>query len=229
MKDPETIPVAAKEYLDARRAYLGEFGSALVTGSHLKVALIAVSVVSIALVFVSVRTLAAFRNFKPLVIRIDDVGRAEAIKYGTLEYQPRDAEIRYFLIQFVTRHYGRRETTVREDYAASLYFLDGRLADATIEANRKSKTIETFLAGDGDEIDVAVKNVSIEDLRTPPYKATVDFEKIHFTRHERLETRRERYVAHLVFVVKEHVPNSIVPVNPLGLTITYFREDQAFR
>jgi len=32
-----------------------------------------------------------------------------------------------------------------------------------------------------------------------------------------------------VFVVKEHVPNSIVPVNPLGLTITYFREDQAFR
>ena len=114
MKGPETIPVAARDYLDARRAYL---------------------------------------------------------------------------IQFVTRHYGRRETTVREDYAASLYFLDGRLADANIEANRKSKTIETFLAGDGDEIDVAVKNVSIEDLRTPPYKATVDFEKIHFTRHDRLETR----------------------------------------
>jgi hypothetical protein len=30
-------------------------------------------------------------------------------------------------------------------------------------------------------------------------------------------------------VVKDHVPNALIPVNPLGLTITYFREDQAFQ
>jgi hypothetical protein len=29
-------------------------------------------------------------------------------------------------------------------------------------------------------------------------------------------------------MVKERVPNSLVPVNPLGLTIVYFREDQTF-
>jgi hypothetical protein len=29
----------------------------------------------------------------------------------------------------------------------------------------------------------------------------------------------------LFFVLKSQVPNELVPVNPLGLTITYFRED----
>jgi hypothetical protein len=29
--------------------------------------------------------------------------------------------------------------------------------------------------------------------------------------------------------VKERVPNAMTPVNPLGLTIIYFREDQAFQ
>jgi hypothetical protein len=31
-----------------------------------------------------------------------------------------------------------------------------------------------------------------------------------------------------VFVVKDHVENARIPINPLGLTITYFRDDQAF-
>ena len=35
-------------------------------------------------------------------------------------------------------------------------------------------------------------------------------------------------MANFVFVVKEHVPNALILVNPLGLTITYLREDQAF-
>ena len=44
----------------------------------------------------------------------------------------------------------------------------------------------------------------------------------------RSEAKRETYVAHLVFVVDDHVDNARIPVNPLGLAITYFREDQAF-
>jgi type IV secretory pathway component VirB8 len=30
------------------------------------------------------------------------------------------------------------------------------------------------------------------------------------------------------FVLREHVPNEFVPVNPLGLQVIYFRVDQAF-
>ena len=119
--------------------------------------------------------------------------------------------------------------TVRENYARSLYFLDGRLADAIIEANKKSKAIETFLASASEEIEVHVTNVSIEDLRTAPYKATVDFEKVYYSPADHTEIKREKYVANFVFMVKERVPNAMIPVNPLGLTITYFREDQAFQ
>ena len=72
-------------------------------------------------------------------------------------------------------------------------------------------------------------NVSIQDLRSSPYRATADFEKIYYSPATREITRREKYVANIVFVKKNRVPNDMIPVNPLGLTITYFREDQAFQ
>jgi type IV secretory pathway component VirB8 len=209
--------------------FLEQHSVLLVSNRHLRIALLALTVAFLALALMSLRTLQAFRSFKPLVIRINDVGRAEAVAYDSLTYQPRDAEVKYFLIQFVTRHYGRMRATVRESYARSLYFLDGRLADATIEANKKSKLIETFLAGEGDEIEIQVDTVTIEDLRQPPYKATVDFEKIYYSSADHRETHREKYVASFIFVVRDRVPNAWIPVNPLGLTTSYFREDQAFQ
>ena len=45
------------------------------------------------------------------------------------------------------------------------------------------------------------------------------------TRHERA---RETHVAQVDFVLREHVPNEFVRVNPLGLQVAYFRVDQAF-
>jgi len=74
-----------------------------------------------------------------------------------------------------------------------------------------------------------VSNVAIEDLRSQPYRATVDFEKAYYSSTDHVITRRELYVGHFVFSVLDKVPNTLIPVNPLGLTITYFREDQAFQ
>ena len=71
--------------------------------------------------------------------------------------------------------------------------------------------------------------MALEDLREPPFKATVDFEKIFVSPGDHIERTRERFVGHFVFVVKYRVPNAFIPINPLGLTITYFRDDQAFQ
>jgi hypothetical protein len=76
---------------------------------------------------------------------------------------------------------------------------------------------------------VRVKNVTLEDLRQPPYRATVDFDQIYLSPASHAETRRESFVAHIVFIVREQVDNARIPINPLGLAITYFREDQAFQ
>jgi type IV secretory pathway component VirB8 len=213
----------------AKRKYVEEHAALLVANRYLRIALLCLAVVVIGLLAVTAKTVQALRTVKPLVIRISEVGRAEAVTYDSTTYQPHEAEVKYFLTQFVTRYYGRIRATVRDSFARSLYFLDGRLADPTIQSYKKDKTIEKFLAGEGDEIDIDVKNVTIEDLRQPPYKATVDFEKVYYNSADRTEDRREKYVASIEFIVRDRVPNAWIPVNPLGLTIIYFREDQAFK
>ncbi len=212
----------------ARSQFVELYGSLAVMNTYLKIAVVGLCAVLIGLVVVNLRTVSLFRDFRPLVIRINEVGRAEPIAYASLAYQPQEAEIKYFLIQFVKQHYGRIRATVRESYAHSFYFLDARLANALIEENKKYQTIETFLIDQSDEIEIRVKNVSIGDLRSPPFRATVDFEKIYYAASNRAEKRREQYVGNIVFTFRERVSNEMIPINPLGFTITYFREDQAF-
>jgi type IV secretory pathway TrbF-like protein len=228
VEKPYKLPPAGYEFGQARRRYVEQYGSTIVMNTYLKVALLCLSLVVVGLVVLNMRTQRTFQNFKPLVIRIDEVGRAAAVNYASLTYTPQAPELKYFLIQFVTRHYSRMRATARQQYAESLYFLEGRLADATIESNKKSGLIERFLTSGNEEIDVHVKNVTLEDLRQPPYRATVDFDKIFLSPATRAEARRETYTAHFAFVLDDQVDNASIPINPLGLRITYFREDQAF-
>jgi type IV secretion system protein VirB5 len=226
---PETVIVSEQDFAAAKRQYVELYGSVAVMNTYLKIAVLALCAVAVALVALDVKTYNAFHHLQPLVIRINQVGRAEAVNYGSLDYQPQEAELKYFLVQFVTAYYGRMRATIREGYPRSLYFLDGRLADAVMESTKKSKVIEAFLVGHTEEIDISVANVAIEDLRSPPYKATVEFEKVFYSAANHEEVRRERYVAHVVFIVKQPVPNALIPINPLGLAITYLRDDQAFQ
>jgi type IV secretory pathway TrbF-like protein len=222
-------PLTSTDYDLAQRHYVERYGSLAVMNTYLKIALLTVSLVALALIALDWKTYDNFRHLQPLVIRINDLGRAEAVNYGSLQYQPQEAEIKYFLAQFVHGYYGRMRASVRDAYPQSFYFLDGRLADAAMEANKKNRVIESFLVGHGDEIEIQVRNVAIEDLRQPPYKAAVEFEKVYYSPGNLGELRRVKVLANLVFVIKQPVPNALIPVNPLGLTITYLREDQAFQ
>src|SRR6202158_3403856 len=204
--DP-VLPPPGYEYGEARRRYVEQYGSTLVMNTYLKLALLCLSVVTLGLIALTLRLQRGAEHVKPLVIRIDDVGRATAVTEATLTYTPQAPELKYFLVQFVTAHYSRLRATVRQQYAQSLYFLDGRLADATIEANKKSGTIERFLTGSSEEIEVHVKNVTLEDLRQAPYRATIEFEQVSLAAATRTELKRDTYVAHLVFVLKDQVEN----------------------
>jgi type IV secretory pathway component VirB8 len=66
--------------------------------------------------------------------------------------------------------------------------------------------------------------VTLED-----FKATVEFDRVYYAIGNRQEYTRDTCVAHITFVVRDQVPNTAIPVNPLGLTVTYVRIDQAFR
>src|SRR5438132_618769 len=199
--------------------------------TYLKVALLCVSLVAVGLLVLNFRTQVKYEHLKPLVVRIDDVGRAQAVQYDDLTYKPQGQapELKYFLTQFVTKHFARIRSTLKVQYAESLFFLDSALADATIGQNQHNHTIENFLMGTDDEVEVVVKNVTLDDLKTSPYKAAVDFEKVYYGAGNRQERRRETFVAQVTFVLRDQIPNAMVLVNPLGMTIAYCRVDQAFK
>lgn len=215
---------------DAKRLYLEQYGDPMVTNTYLKIALVLISLVAMSVALADLKTIRTFRNFRPLVIRIDDMGRAEAINYHSLEYKPHDVEAKYFLSQFCTLYYRRNRYTIQDDFSKSLYFLDGKLADGIIDAYRKGDIIKKFLTNtNAPETDVDVKNVALEGLQNPPYRARVDFYMVYYSPVDHSELKRDLYTANFVFVFRSQVPNELIPINPLGMTITYFREDEAFK
>lgn len=221
--------LSPKTLENAKRQFVELYGSALVMNTYLKIALVLISLVAVGLIVLNFHTASLSANVKPLVVRIDDVGRAEAVQYDATAYHPQEPELRYFLTQFVVKHFSRIRATVQQEYPDSLLFLDPALANATIAQDEQSRSIEKFLTDPSqNEVDVAVQNVSLSELSKPPYKASVTFERLFYTPGTRSEQTHQDYVAQVTFVMRTHVPNAFVPVNPLGLQITYFHVDQAF-
>src|SRR5919109_2367028 len=153
---------------NAKRQFVEMYGSALVMNTYLKLALLLVSLLAVGLLGLNFRTQAQAAEVKPLVVRIDDVGRAEAVQYDASAYAPQAPELRYFLTQFVVKHFSRIRATIQREYPDSLFFLDQTLADATIAQNEQSRVMETFLTTPSDEIDIVVQNVSLSELTKPP-------------------------------------------------------------
>jgi type IV secretory pathway TrbF-like protein len=214
----------------ARRQFVELYGSALVTNTYLRIALALVSLVALGLVLLNIHTASRYSQIKPLVIRIDDVGRAEAVQYDATGYQPQPPELRYFLTQFVVKHFSRLRATIQREYPDSLLFLEPVLADATIAQNDQSRVIETFMTNpSADEVDIVVQNVSLSELVKVPYKASVSFQKLVYSPGTRQERARQTFIAQIDFALRDRVPNEFVRVNPLGLQISYFRVDQAFQ
>jgi type IV secretory pathway TrbF-like protein len=160
----------------------------------------------------------------PFIVRINEIGRAEAISYPySANYQPQEIELRYFLKEFTIGYCSRNHQTFTDLYKNSLYYLSEKKFEEVDAENRKTKWISTFLNDpSGDDVNVQVGNVAL-DLSQQPMKARVDFEKVYLQRGGS-ETKREQYAANVYFVVDPK--NANVEHNPLGFAIQDF---QAFK
>ena len=229
MSDTVVADLNPKRLEDAKRQFVELYGSSLVMNTYLRIALGVVLLMAVGLLVLNFRTQALYSNVRPLVVRIDEVGRAEAVQYDAASYTPQAPELRYFLTQFVAKHFSRIRATIQREYSDSLFFLDNQLANATMAQNDHSRSLQTFLANPSeDEIDIVVQNVSLSELTKRPFKAAVSFQQVFYAPGTRVERERQTYIAQIDFVMRDHVPNGFVRVNPLGLQITYFRVDQAF-
>ena len=97
----------AKTPENAKRQFVELYGAPLLLNRYLKIALVLTVLLAASLVVLNFRTQARYAYLKPLVIRINEVGRAEAVDYDATTYRPQAPELRYFLTRFVVTHFSR--------------------------------------------------------------------------------------------------------------------------
>ena len=221
--------MASPEMTRAAQRYLEQYGDPVVMNTYLKVAVLALSAVAVALTGVVFKSHQALASAKPLIIRIDNVGRAEAIDYRDFQYRPQEAENKYYLGRWAELYFSRNRFTLVRDQTASLYFMNSDVQRDVIKQERKAQTIPTYLKDSGlPYVTIVVKNVILDDLKMSPYSARIEFERIYTNAQDMHELKREELTASVTYVFRDSVHNQQLAVNPLGLTIIRFRVDQAF-
>jgi type IV secretory pathway TrbF-like protein len=222
-------PTASPEITRAAQRYLEQYGDPMVMNTYLKVAVLAMVVVCLALVFVVLKTHQALASTKPLIVRIDSVGRAEAIDYRDFQYRPQEAENKYYLRRWAELFFSRDRYTLVRDQTAALYFLSNEEQRDVIDEERKDGTIPDYMKDRSlPTITTVVSNVILDDLKKSPYSARIEFERIYTNPQDMHEIKREKLTASVTYAFRDHVANNELAQNPLGLTIIRFRFDQAF-
>lgn len=219
----------APEMTRAAERYLEQYGDPLVMNTYLKITILVLCLVSLVLAALLYRSQKALVSMHPLIVRINDVGHAEAIDYRNFQYRPQEAENKYYLSRWAELYFGRNRFTIERDQTHALYFLNADVQRAVIKEEQKNNTILNYRSDSSlPYVDVEVKNVILDDLRESPYSARIEFEKVYTNPDDHSEIKRERWVASVTYVFRENVKNNELAVNPLGLTIIRFRADQAF-
>ncbi len=215
-----------KKKADPGREFVDIWGEQVASNRHLRLAVLGLGT-ALLLVLVALVRLANVEAPKPIVIRVDEVGRAEALAYEALEAQadPLDPTTKYFLNQFLVDFYSRRAATVQTTWSRSLRFLQASFARATFDA--ESAAIARVAAGFSPE-ERQVSNVVLRILPNPqpPHSAQADFDIVTLERG--VETGRERWTASMQFYfLEDAVPPDLLPYNPLGLVISFLQADRA--
>lgn len=221
--------MASLEITRAAERYLEQYGNPLVMNTWLKITILVLAMICLALAGLVYRGQKALTSMHPLIIRINQVGRAEAIDYRNFQYRPQEAENKYYLTRWTELYFSRNRFTIERDQTDALYFLNGDVQHAVIDQERKDGTISKYSTDNSlPFVDITVKSVILDDLRQSPYSARIEFERVFTNPADNSVFKREQWTASVTYVFRDKVKNNELAVNPLGLTIVRFRADQAF-
>ncbi|MBW4039101.1 MAG: hypothetical protein HIU91_09545 [Acidobacteria bacterium] len=180
---------------------------------------------------------------RPLVnryIRIDEMGRAQAIQYSDLNYSPREGEIRTYITDWANYRYTISRDTVAKKYPLNYYFLSGNLASQLMTDDNQNHLVSQVIGGQIEQSDVEVKNVTITSMSQETVQgalmargtALLALDKLYSPSHSR-EPRTEHWLLSLTYYLNPKQISDqakIYPqyefINPLGLTITEFHENR---
>jgi type IV secretion system protein VirB5 len=180
---------------------------------------------------------------RPLVnryIRIDEMGRAQAIQYSDLNYSPREGEIRTYLADWANYRYTISRDTIAKKYPLNYYFLSGNLASQLMTEDNQNHLVSQVVGGQIEQSDVEVKDVTITSMSKETVQGAVmargtalmALDKLYSPSHSR-EPRTEHWMLSLTYYLNPKQVSDqakIYPqyefINPLGLTITEFHENR---
>lgn len=156
----------------------------------------------------------------PLVVRVDEVGRADVVDYeiDRALLDQNDPVVGYFLNSFVRDHYERRHAWRAERWQRSLAFMTVELQQEIYAA-----TVDelTEFVSSPDVPEFLVENVVVRVIPQPeaPYRAEVIFDRVE--QFGATEIARERMTLSVQFVFADTVPPAALLINPLGLVIIF--------
>jgi type IV secretion system protein VirB5 len=173
-------------------------------------------------------------------IRIDEMGRAQAIQYSDLDYSPREGEIRTYLVDWANYRYTISHETIAKKYPLNYYFLSQTLASQLMAEDNQNHLVSQVTSGQIEQSDVDLKDVTITSLSQEKIQGAVmargtallAFDRIYSPSHSR-EPRTEHWMLSLTYYLNPKQVSDqakIYPqyefINPLGLTITEFHENR---
>ncbi len=173
-------------------------------------------------------------------IRIDEMGRAQAIQYSDLNYSPREGEVRTYLTDWANYRYTLSRDTVAKKYPLNYYFLSQQLASQMMTQDNVDHLVSQVTGGQMEQSDVEVRNVTItsmsdeqvQGVRMSKGTALIDIDKIYSARNSR-EPRTEHWMLSVTYYLNPKQVSDqarIFPqfetINPLGVTITEFHENR---
>lgn len=173
-------------------------------------------------------------------VRIDEMGRAQAIQYSDLNYSPREGEVRTYLMDWVNYRYTISHDTIAKKYPLNYYFLSQGLAAQLMAADNQNHFKSQVMGGQIEQNDVDVKTVTITSLSqetiqgaiTARGTALVALDKLYSPSHSH-EPRTEHWILSLTYYLNPKQVSDQAKdnpqyelINPLGLTITEFHENR---
>jgi type IV secretion system protein VirB5 len=182
----------------------------------------------------------AHRPIANRYIRIDEMGRAQAIQYSDLSYSPREGEVRTYLTDWTNYRYTINRDTIAKKYPLNYYFLSQALASRLMAEDNQNHLVSQVAAEQIESSDVQVQNVTITSMSEEVVQGThiargtalMTVDKFYSAQNSR-EPRTEHWMLSLTYYLNPKQVSDqakVFPqyefINPLGLTITEFHENR---
>jgi type IV secretion system protein VirB5 len=173
-------------------------------------------------------------------IRIDEMGRAQAIQYSDLNYSPREGEVRTYLTDWANYRYTISRDTIGKKYPLNYYFLSGNLSSQLMTEDNANHLVSQVIGGQIEQSDDEVKNVTITSMSQETVQGTIiargtaliALDKLYSPRNSH-EPRTEHWLISVTYYLnpkqvsdQAKVFPQFETINPLGLTITEFHENR---